>query len=89
MRDMRQFNNMIGEYWKEAICKELPPPAEAKVVTGIPRNDSFLHHMIVEHGVEIILTESVRQDTYAPSWKMTDYKIVDEKKFSWFLLRWS
>jgi len=88
MQDIKKFEKVIYKYWKEAIGKELPLPGEARVVTGIPRNDSFLHHMLTEHGVDIELIQYQIQQTYATSWKMTDYKIVDDKKYSWFLLRW-
>lgn len=88
MRDMKNFEKIISRYLKEAIGKELLLPGEAKVVTGIPRNDSFLHHMLTEHGVDIELETKQIQQTYATSWIMKDYKIVDDKKYSWFLLKW-
>ena len=89
MRGMKKFENIIGRYWREATSKELPLPGEARVVTGISKNDAFLHHMLTEHGVDIELETKQIQQTYATSWIMKDYKIVDDKKYSWFLLKWS
>lgn len=85
---MKKFEKLIWGYWKEAIGKELPLPGEARVVTGIPRNDAFLHHMLTDHGVEIELETKLIHQTYKSSWVMKDYKIIDDKKYSWFLLRW-
>lgn len=61
-----------NNYWS------LPP--EARVVTGIPKWDSQLHHALVEFGVEVKLDKNH---------VMEDYCVVDEKKFTMFLLRYS
>jgi hypothetical protein len=59
-------------YW------QLPP--EARVITGNPKYDAQLHHVLVEYGVEVKLD---------PDDRMEDYRVVDEQKFMMFLLRWS
>lgn len=53
---------------------------EAKVVTGNPVYDAQLHHVLVEFGVEVKLDKNDN---------MEDYRVVDEKKFTMFLLRWA
>ena len=53
---------------------------EAKVVTGNPRYDAQLHHVLVEFGVEVKLDRGHA---------MADYCVVDEQKFMMFLLRWA
>ncbi len=59
-------------------CWQLPP--EAKLITGVPRNDAQLHHVLVEYGVEVELNKYN---------DIKDYRVVDEKKFMMFILRWS
>lgn len=56
------------------------PPPEARVVTGNPKWDAQLHHAIVEYGVEVELGKHRG---------VVDYRVVDEKKFTMFLLRWA
>lgn len=57
---------------------QLPP--EAQFITGNPVYDAQLHYVLVEFGVEVELDRNH---------SMTDYRVIDEKKFFWFLLRWS
>lgn len=59
-------------YW------QLPP--EALIITGNPKYDAQLHHVLVEFGVEVQLDRDNN---------MENYRIVDEKKFMMFLLRWA
>jgi hypothetical protein len=54
-------------------------PPEARVVTGNPVYDAQLHYVLVEFGVEVELDKSHA---------MKDYRVVDEQKFTMFLLRW-
>ena len=56
------------------------PPPEARFITGNPKYDAQLHHVLVEYGVEVKLDRDHN---------MEDYRVVDEKKFIMFLLRWS
>ena len=55
------------------------PPPEARFITGNPKYDAQLHHVLVEYGVEVKLDKNHN---------MIDYRVVDEKKFTMFLLRW-
>jgi hypothetical protein len=55
-------------------------PPEARVITGNPKYDAQLHYVLVEFGVEVKLDLDNN---------MEDYRVVDEKKFTMFLLRWS
>ena len=57
-----------------------PLPPEARVVTGNARHDAQLHRILVEYGIEVQLSRYN---------EIKDYRVVDEQKFSWFLLRWS
>jgi hypothetical protein len=57
---------------------DLPP--EARVITGNPKYDAQLHYVLVEFGVEVKLDRDHC---------MKDYRVVDEKKFMLFLLRWT
>ena len=56
------------------------PPPEARFITGNPKYDAQLHHVLVEYGVEVKLNRDHN---------MEDYRVVDEKKFMMFLLKWS
>jgi hypothetical protein len=53
---------------------------DARVVTGNPKYDAQIHHVLVEFGVEVELDRDHA---------MKDYRVVDEKKFMMFLLRYS
>mgnify|MGYP000473560066 CR=1 FL=1 len=71
---VRQANN---EFLKKPIV--LPP--EAKVITGRIKEDSYLHYLETKCGVEILLSEYHNE--------VVGYNVVDEKKFAWFVLKWS
>lgn len=71
---VRQGQN---EFLKKPI--ELPP--EAKVITGRTKEDSYLHFLETKCGVEVHLSECYNE--------IVGYNVVDEKKFAWFILRWS
>lgn len=73
-----EFSKMLEKYHKSTEWPHWPPP-EAKFVTGTPKIDAFLHHMITEHGVDIKLNTKGF---------IGDYNIINEQKFSWFLLKW-
>ena len=64
----------------ETIQRPWPLSPEALVITGNPKYDAQLHHVLVEFGVEVKLDND---------YNMKDYRVVDEQKFAWFLLRWS
>jgi len=66
-----------NEFLKNPIV--LPP--EAKVVTGQIKEDAYLHFLETTCGVEVLLSEYHHE--------IVGYNVIDEKKFSWFVLRWS
>jgi len=71
---VRQGQN---EFLKNPIV--LPP--EAKVVTGQIKEDAYLHFLETKCGIEVQLSEYHNE--------IIGYNVIDEKKFSWFVLRWS
>lgn len=60
--------------------KSWTPPPEARVITGNPKHDAQLHHVLVEYGVEVELGKYH---------DLVDYRVVDEQKFMMFLLKWA
>ena len=56
-------------------------PPEAKVLTGSYKSDGQMHYFQVASGLELELTEDFKD--------IVTCKIVDEKKFMLFVLRWS
>ncbi len=56
------------------------PPPEARFITGNSKYDAQLHYVLVEFGIEVKLNRDHN---------MEDYRVVDEKKFTMFLLRWA
>ena len=68
------------KYWLTDYDHNKPIAPDTPFVTGVARNDAILHDMLINHGVELIL------NSY---WLVEDYRVVDEKKFMWFLLRWT
>ena len=68
------------KYWLTDYDHKKPVAPDTPVITGVARNDAIQHDMLINHGVELIL------NSY---WRVEDYRVVDEKKFMWFLLRWS
>lgn len=54
---------------------------EARFVTGNAKYDAHLHHVLIDYGIEIDLNFKTRT--------IENYRVVDEKKFAWFLLRWT
>ena len=54
---------------------------EARYITGNPKYDAQLHRILVEYGIEV--------DVNPKHHSLDDYRVVDEKKFAWFLLRWA
>ena len=78
-----ELDKMIQSYFAEISKNGLPPlPPEAKVVTGNRYIDNVLHLMIVENGIEVILGGEHSGNT------IVDYRIVDEQKFTCFVLKW-
>lgn len=53
---------------------------EARFLTGNLRYDAQIHRILVEYGIELDLNHHHHG--------IEDYRIVDEKKFMWFLMKW-
>lgn len=60
--------------------RRFEPSSEARVVTGDYRLDAQLHNFEQDSGIVLELS-----DHLLPG-RITGYKIIDEKKWSWFLL---
>ena len=73
---------MISNQWREELCdKTLPLPPEARVVTGRQKGDAHLHFLKTQCGLELMLTSDARN--------VIAYDVIDEEKFTWFVLKWS
>ena len=78
------FIQIAERYWQEQRDKHTSIPPEAKVVTGLACNDAFFHWMLIDNGVEMVI-----EDHTPNIWRLIDFRVVDEKKFAWFILRWA
>jgi len=72
------------KYWLTDYDHKKPLSPNTPFVTGVARTDAILHDMLIKHGVELILKQSRHRN-----WQLADYRVVDDKKFMWFLMRWS
>ena len=72
------------KYWLTDYDHNKPIAPDTPFITGVARNDAILHDMLINHGVELIVKLS-----HFRNWQLADYRVVDEKKFMWFLMRWS
>ena len=72
------------KYWLNDYDHNKPIAPDTPFVTGHAVNDAILYDMLTKHGVELILKQSQFRN-----WQLKDYRVVDDKKFMWFLLRWS
>jgi hypothetical protein len=54
-------------------------PPQARVVTGNPHVDALIYYFEQESGVELVVA---RDD-------ITDYRVVDQRRWVEFILRWS
>lgn len=76
-----ELQTMLGKVISnQGYDKEWTLPPEARVITGNPKHDAQLHYVQVECGVEVELGKYLG---------IVDYRVVDEKKFMMFVLRWS
>ena len=82
MMDLELVKTIVARQGQNEFLKNpivLPP--EAKVVTGKMKEDAYLHFLETTCGVEIHLSEHQHE--------IVGYNVIDEKKFSWFVLKWS
>lgn len=76
-----EISLMITREWREVGGgKKLDLPREAKVVTGERSTDAHLHYLLTSYGIDVSLKMNKA---------IEDYSIVDEKKFLWFVLKYS
>lgn len=83
MMDLELVKTIVARQGQNEFLKkpiELPP--EAKVVTGKMKEDAYLHFLETVCGVEILLSGNYHHE-------IVGYNILDEKKFAWFVLKWS
>lgn len=74
----------ITRRWSEKVGKNIKEcPPEARFVTGDQLFDTQLYHFEKESGLSLKLSNA------GVIYRILDYRIVDEKKFAWFLMRWS
>ena len=72
----------IAQKWGTAVGHKFTQcPPEAKFRTGDQRIDAQCYYFEKESGLEIKLSSDYR--------RIVSYNVVDDKKFSLFLLRWS
>jgi hypothetical protein len=84
---LKEFRQMAQRYWVENGTS-LPIPGEARVITGNPNNDAFFYYMMADNGVEMILVPEQRP-AGGCQWHLTDFAVIDEQKFTMFVLRWA
>lgn len=76
-----ELQTMLSREWQQrGQYKIWHLRPEAQVVTGHPKHDAQLHRVLVEYGVEVKL------DRYHC---VKDYRVVDDKKFMMFVLKWA
>ena len=84
-----KLRKMAERHWRQDYREDMSSLSEARVITGNPHNDLFFHHMLIDHGVELVFKEEINQQTLNKQWRLVDYRVVDEKKYMMFVLRWS
>lgn len=71
--------------WKQWGAEgQRPPivvPPEAKYISGIPEVDAHLHCLETEYGFELKLNNDYKE--------ITGWNVVDENKFTLFILKYS
>ena len=83
MMDLELVKKIVARQGEnEFLKKPIVLPPEAKVVTGKVREDAYLHFLETTCGVEILLSGDY-------NYEIVGYNVIDEKKFSWFVLKWS
>lgn len=78
--DLRSLAEIAFKWGKNRHRTQYCPP-EAKVITGDPISDADFYYFEQESGLELKVSDDFTQ--------IVGYNVLDEKKFTWFLLRWS
>lgn len=74
----------LANRWYENVgprATEYAP--DAKVVTGDLRVDIALHHFEKDSGLQVKLGK------VGIAYRIEEYEIIDEGRFTWFMLRWA
>jgi len=64
------------------------PPGQSRFITGMPYIDSHLYQLEKKYGLKINLVHTTDPNGRL-AYEIKDYQILDEKKFTIFLLKWS
>lgn len=76
--ELDTYHNMLRKWSRNNQVKHLP--SNARLITGNCSIDARLNHFENESGTQLQLTDRN---------KLESYKIIDDKKFMLFTLRWS
>jgi len=78
--DVYVLQPIIRKYWVESFKDNPLISGNTPVSSGDVVKDSFMYHLEVDHGIKICMDET--------GYLMSDFAVVDEKKFMWFMMRW-
>lgn len=82
MISVSNVKNMVIKCWgAEFRRKSVVLPPNAKFITGVVRNDAFLHYLETECGIELELAKHFTD--------MSGYNVLDKRKFLMFTIKWS
>lgn len=83
MMDTKELGRLTTR-WSDKVGKQIKDcPPEARVATGNYAIDKQLHYFEQESGMLLDISKDGGPNI------IKGYEIVDEKKFAWFMLRWS
>lgn len=77
-----ELSTLVNKQWFHDFFGRSFINGEAKVVTGDCKIDSYLHYVEKECGVALTLDLDFHNT-------IRGYRIIDEQKFTWFVLKWS
>jgi hypothetical protein len=74
----------LTKRWQDSVKnRKIEYAPDAKVITGDYKLDLAIHHFEQDSGMVVKLTRTGLVHL------ITGYEIVDEEKFTWFMLRYS
>ena len=83
MMDTKELGRLTSR-WSDKVGNQIKDcPPVARVATGIYTIDKQLHYFEQESGMLLDIANEGGANI------IKSYKIVDEKKFAWFMLRWA
>lgn len=83
--NLLDFRRIVHKFRAACSSDYLPGSPDTPVITGRYDIDQMIHFLSIKHGVELILEHK----PLSGQWQLIDYRIVDEKKFMWFVMRWA